>query len=187
MIPLLLWSLPLLPWVPEPIMCLSPKRLIFSLFLIISSFWCCFFESLWLTFYYRACLRGSSWFLVSFQASHPFRLSFWSFSFYVIFPKWAESIPAGSKVFLATSPYSFSFWVPWGTIPLLMNGYVKPSAFLLHHWSLEKDISTLRFLCLFGIPLWAVLILSYTSRRSRTFDSLRDPTLVLFTRLSPIL
>ena len=57
-------SPPLLPWVPEPIMCLSPRRLILSLFLIISSFWCCFFESPWLTFHSKVCLGSSSWFLV---------------------------------------------------------------------------------------------------------------------------
>ena len=66
-------SLPLLPWVPEPIMCLSPRRLILSLFLIISSFWCCFFESPWLTFHSRVCLGSSSWFLLFFPSSSPFQ------------------------------------------------------------------------------------------------------------------
>ena len=105
-------SPPLLPWVPEPVMCLSPRRLILSLLLIISSFWCCFFESPWLTFHSRVCSGSSSWFLVFFQASHPFKLSFWLFSLFVIFPKWVESIPARLKVFFATSLYSSSFWVP---------------------------------------------------------------------------
>ena len=44
-------------------MCLLPRRLILSLFLIISSFWCYFFESSWLTFHSRVCLGSSSWFL----------------------------------------------------------------------------------------------------------------------------
>ena len=143
---------PLLPWVPEPVLRLSPKRLILSLFFIISSLWCCFFKSPWLTFHSRVCLGSSSWFPV-FSKLHPFRLNFWSFSFFVIFPKWAESIPIGSKVFSAASLYSSSSWVPWGTVPLVMNDYPNFLAFLLHHWPFEKDISALRFLCLFGIPL----------------------------------
>ena len=44
-------------------MCLLLRRLILSLFLIISSFWCYFFESSWLTFHSRVCLGSSSWFL----------------------------------------------------------------------------------------------------------------------------
>ena len=68
-------SLPLLLWVPEPVMCLSPRRLILSLFLIISSFWCCFFESPWLTFHSRAYLGSSSWFLV-FPSFSPFQTQF---------------------------------------------------------------------------------------------------------------
>ena len=65
-------SPPLLPWVSKPVMCLSPRRLILSLFLIISSFWCCFFESPWLTFHSKVCLRGSSWFLI-FPSFSPFQ------------------------------------------------------------------------------------------------------------------
>ena len=57
-------SPPLLSWVPKPVMCLSPKKLILFLFLIISSFWWCFFESPWLTFHSRVCLGSSSWFLI---------------------------------------------------------------------------------------------------------------------------
>ena len=133
-------------------MCLSPRRLIRSLFLIISSFWCCFFESSWLTFHSRAYLGSSSCFS---RLSKLLTLSDSAFgrSLFVIFPKWAKSIPAGLKVFPVASLYSSSFWVSWGTVPLVMNGYPKLLAFLLHHWSLKKDISALRFLCLFGIPL----------------------------------
>ena len=133
-------------------MCLSPRRLILSLFLIISSFWCCIFESPWLTFHSRTYLGSSSCFLVF---SKPLILSDSAFgrSLFLIFPKWAESIPVGSKVFPGASLYSSSFWVPWGVVPFAMNGYPKFSTFLLHHWSLEKDVSALRFLCLFSTPL----------------------------------
>ena len=74
-----------LSWVPKPIMYLLPRRLIFSLFLIISSFWWCFFESLWLTFHSKVCLGDSSWFLI-FPSFSPFQtqllivLSFCHFS-----------------------------------------------------------------------------------------------------------
>ena len=77
-------SPPLLPWVPEPVMCLSPSRLILFLFFIISSFWFCFFESPWLTFHSRAYLGSSSCFLV-FPSFSPFQtqlLVVLSFSFF---------------------------------------------------------------------------------------------------------
>ena len=66
-------SPPLLPWVLEPVMCLSLGRLILSLFLIISFFWCYLFESSWLTFHSRVCFGSSSWFLVFFPSSSPFQ------------------------------------------------------------------------------------------------------------------
>ena len=62
----------LLPWILEPVMCLSPRRLILPLFLIISSFWCCFFKSSWLTFHSKVCLGDSSWFLI-FPSFSPFQ------------------------------------------------------------------------------------------------------------------
>ena len=60
-------SPPLLPWVPKLVMCLSPKRLILSLFLIVSSFWCYFFKSPWLTFHSRAYLGSGSCFFSFFS------------------------------------------------------------------------------------------------------------------------
>ena len=44
------------PWVPELVLCPSPRRLSLSLFLIFSSFWFRFFESPWLTFLFRSVL-----------------------------------------------------------------------------------------------------------------------------------
>ena len=43
-----------------------------------------------------------------FQGFLPFRLNFWLSFLFVIFSKWAESIPARLKVFPATSPYGSS-------------------------------------------------------------------------------
>ena len=48
------------PWLPEPVLCPSPKRLSFPCFSFFSSFWCCFLESPWLTIYFRV-----HWFLTS--------------------------------------------------------------------------------------------------------------------------
>ena len=108
-------SPPLLPWVPEPVLCLSLRRLSVSLYLIISSFCCCFFESPWLTFHSGVCLGSYSQFhvpqkLFTFSDSAfgcPPSLSF--------FPSEQNPFSTRSKVFPATSLYSFSFWVPRGT------------------------------------------------------------------------
>ena len=69
----------------------------------------------------------------------PFWFSFWLSFLFVIFPKWAESISAGSKAFLATSFFiaphsgslryrSFALWV--ATLGFLL--------FLLQLWCLRR-------------------------------------------------
>ena len=85
----------------------------FPCFLIFSFFWCCFFESPWLTFRFNArpslktCYDSVSW---------PF--------FFVIFPKWAEFISVGSKVFCCDFPFCiFSFRFPKVPFTCIMNGY----------------------------------------------------------------
>ena len=132
-------SPPLLPWVPEPVLCPSLRRLSLSLFLIISSFWCRFFESPWLTFYSEVCL-----FLISHSSKPltPFWFSFWPSFLFVIFPKWAESIFVGLKVFPATSffiaPYSGSLRYHSLASWVVTLGFLL---FLLHLWCLRTYLS----------------------------------------------
>ena len=51
-------SPPLLPWVPEPMLCQPLWWLVLSLFLIVFFFWCYFPKSLLLTFHYGASLES---------------------------------------------------------------------------------------------------------------------------------
>ena len=130
------------PWVPESVLCPSPRRLSFPCFSFFSSFWCCLLESPWLTIYF-----GVHWFLMS-RSSW---FSFWPSFLFIFFLKWAESHPAGLKVFCCYSPfYSPLFWFPeycplalWEVTPgflLFLAGSLVP----------EKDVSILCFLCSFG-------------------------------------
>ena len=107
-------SPPLLPWVPEPMLCQPFWWLVLSLFLIIFFFFFSFGvvslkASYWLPLW--VVLRGLTSNISSLKASKPyhFRLSFLVVFLLVIFPRWAESILAKLKVFLTTSLYSFSF------------------------------------------------------------------------------
>ena len=111
----------LLPWVPKPVLCQSLRGLVLSLFLIIFSFWCCLSESPLLTFHHEVSL-GSWPQLLGFL---PFQTQLLVVLLLVIFPRWAESIPAGLMVFPATSPYSSSFWIPWD------------ATFLAYEWLLQ--------------------------------------------------
>ena len=74
---------------------------------------------------------------------------------FVIFPKWAKSFLAQSKVFLATSSYGSSFWVPQST-NLLLTSCCFPNPLVLRCVN-----GRLRFLVLFDFPpflSWAILV-----------------------------
>ena len=73
-------SLPLLPWVPEPMLCQQLWWLVPSLFLIIFFFWCFFPKSLLSTFHFRVSLE--SWPLISL----PLRVLHLTFSDSAFFP-----------------------------------------------------------------------------------------------------
>ena len=86
------------------------------------------------------------------------RLSFWLSFLAVIFPKWAESIPTGLKVFLATSPYSSSFWVSWGIRLLFMNCH-SPNFLVLCCTTRCLRRTYLFFVsCILWYPFWAISI-----------------------------
>ena len=73
-------SLPLLPWVPEPMLCQQLWWLVPSLFLIIFFFWCFFPKSLLPTFHFGVSLE--SWPLISL----PLRVLHLTFSDSAFFP-----------------------------------------------------------------------------------------------------
>ena len=110
----------LAPWVSKPLLCQPFWWLVLSLFLIVFLFLCCFPKSHLLTFH-----SGRPWAAdlqsLLFQGFLPFQTHLLAVLLTIIFPKWAESIPARLKVFAATSLYSSSLWVPWGTNLLFMN------------------------------------------------------------------
>ena len=93
-----------------------------------------------------------------FQGFLPFRLSFLDVLLAVIFPKWVESILAGLKVFLTTSPYSSSFWVSQGTSLLFMNCH-SPSFLVLCCTTGCLRRTYLFFVsCISWYPFWAISI-----------------------------
>ena len=114
-----------------------------SLFLIFSSFWCCFFESPWLTIYFGVHL---------FLMSRSLWFSFWPSFLFVFFLKWAESHSTGSKVFCCYfSFYSPLFWFPEVPFICTVKGHSRVSSFFLAGSLVpKKDVSTLCFLCSFG-------------------------------------
>ena len=73
---------PLLPWVPEPMLCQQLWWLVPSLFLTVFFFWCFFPKSLLLTFHYGVSLE--SWPLIS-LSSRRLNLTFFRFSFLAAF------------------------------------------------------------------------------------------------------
>ena len=130
------------------------------LFFIVLFFWCCFPKSFLLTFHYGVSLEG--WPPISLPSRLLiltfFRLSFLVVLLFVIFPRWAESIPARLKVFPATSLYSSSFWVARGTSPLFMNFY-SPSLlvpFCITRWLRRTYLSFV--LCVSWCSFWTVSI-----------------------------
>ena len=140
----------LLSWVPEPMLCQQLRWLIPSLLLIIFFFWCFFSKNLLLTF--RSGVSLESWPLISLPSRLQnltfFRLCFLDVFPFVIFPKWANSIPARLKVFPATSFHGSSFLDSLRYQPLVHELLVpKHSGSFLHHWVADKDIFVLRSLC----------------------------------------
>ena len=99
------------------------------------------------------------------HSSKPLMIQFfWSFFFFVIFPKWAESISAGSKVFAATSLFisSHSSSPRYRSLALWMVT-LRSLHFLLPLVP-RKDVPPPPFVsCVsFGVFLWAVSILLLT-------------------------
>ena len=153
-------SLPLFPWVLEPMLCQPFWWPIIFLFFIVLFFWCCFPKSFLLTFHSGVSLEG--WPSISLPLRLLiltfFRLNFLAVLLFVIFPRWAESIPAKLKVFPATSLYSSSFGVARGTSPLFMNFY-SPSLlvpFCITRWLRRTYLSFV--LCVSWCSFWTVLI-----------------------------
>ena len=109
-------------WVPEPVLCQSLKGLVFSLFLIISSFWCCLPESPLLTFHSELSL-GSWPQLLGFL---PFRLSFW-LSFLLFFPSERNPFLLGWRFSQPLLFIVLHLGFPEIPPPLFMNGYSKLS------------------------------------------------------------
>ena len=86
-----------------------------------------------------------------------FKPCFWLPFLFVIFPKWVESFPTKSKVFLATSPYSSSFWVPRGT-SLLSTHCCFPSSLVFYCIAERLRRTYLSFVsCAFLVPFSSCL------------------------------
>ena len=168
-------SPPLLPWVPEPMLCQQFWWLVPSLFLIIFSF-CCFFpKSLLLTFHSRVSLE--SWPLISLP-SRRLHLTFLDSTFFpfVIFLEWANSISARLKVFPSYFPSWFFFLGSSRYQPFVHELLVpKLSNSFLHHWVADKDVSVLRSLCFWALLLSClnlILALLHVPRTSSSWQSL---------------
>ena len=107
-----------------------------------SSFWCCFFESPWLTIYFGAHL---------FLMSRSLWFNFWPSFLFIFFLKLAKSHSVGSKVLCCYFPfYSPLFWFLEVPFICAVRGHSRLSFFLAGSLVPEKDVSTLCFLCSFG-------------------------------------
>ena len=136
--------------------------LVLSLFLIVFFFWCCFPKSFLLAFHSGISLEG--WPPISLPSRllilTLFKLSFLAVLLFVIFPRWAEFVPARLKVFPATSLYNSSFWVARGISPLFMNCY-SPSLLVpsyITRWLRRTYLSYA--LCVSWCSFWTVSISS---------------------------
>ena len=114
-------SLVLFP-VYQSLLCVHhPEGRAFPCFSFFSSFWCCFFESPWLTFLFWSTLV----FVVTFLW-----FNFWPSFLFVIFPEWAESNSVGSKVFCCYFLfYSSLLWFPEVLFLCIVRGYSRLSPF----------------------------------------------------------